>query len=132
MEDWNVLCETAVKYGKSFGKSLDYSDKSIDELDKILEIYHIEFKAENASDEQIKGAALIFGAYVGQTLLKNGFFQRGYRWIENNDGIFYLKNNESGKSTDTVARVFRHLKNGAEDSIKKFYDLCFFLDEKGE
>ena len=125
MERLKNLCETAIKYGASFGKKLDYSDKSVDELEKILEIYHVEFKASDSSDEEIKHAALIFGAYVGETMLKNGFDKKGYNWDISDDGTPFIKGKRFMYPVD---KVFRRLKYGAEDSISLFYDESFVKD----
>jgi hypothetical protein len=61
------------------GITLDFSDESIDEVEKLLAECHEEFK-ESESEDGFHGLALMFGAYIGEVIRKKGF---GGAWARN-------------------------------------------------
>ena len=63
-ESIDHYCSTAIAYAQSFGKRLDYSDESIDDVEEILDFYHQELvrTEEKPTQNQIWSMAVVWGA----------------------------------------------------------------------
>ena len=124
--DYKKLCDTAVKYGAAFHKAFDFSADSIAALDEILRYYHEEYRENRASDSQLWNLSVIFGVYLGQTLLDTYLTLRGYFWAAGEDSIPVLK--KDGKNQmSPITKVYKRLLNGPEDSVKSFYDVALYI-----
>ena len=65
--------------------------------------------------------AIIFGSYLGETLLKNGLSEKGFVWgKEPSSNIPLLIRNDSAYLTPND-KVYKRLVNGSEDSVISFY-----------
>jgi len=119
------MCKTAIEYAKSFGVKLDYSSKSLKAVDyKILEYYSNDLSVSNPSEHQIWCMALIWGTYLGETLLGTGL--TGFTWYlppEEDIPILIQKNNDLATEITPIHKTYKRLVNGIEDSIVSFYDV---------
>lgn len=122
------FAEKAVEYGKKFNYDFDYKRESVDELEDVLDKYESATKKVKASDEEIWELSLIFGAYLGEVLLRTGLKHSGFVWTEEN-GIPILKKNDQTK-VSPVSKVFKRLKTGREDNIKPFFDIGVCIAKK--
>ena len=121
------LSQTAIQYGVPFGKALDYSPASLSDLEEILEYYHQDSEKNCPTENQLWSMALIFGAYLGETLLKNGMREKGFFWdVVDESNIPVLKKNNSSYASP-VHKVYKRFVNGSEDSIVSFYDVSLTL-----
>ena len=71
------MCFGAVEYAKSFGKNFDFSENSITDLEEILDFYSKDISVSKPTDNQIWSMSIIFGSYLGQTILKKRFVTKG-------------------------------------------------------
>ena len=55
----------------NFQIKLDWSDKSVSQIESILEIFHDQLASADPSEEQIFQFAKIFGSYVGEVYRRN-------------------------------------------------------------
>lgn len=124
--DYKKLCDTAVKYGSAFHKELNFSADSIAELEKILQYYHEEYRENRAADNQLWNLSVVFGVYLGQTLLDTYLTARGYIWAPGEDSIPVLM--KDGKNQmSPITKVYKRLLNGPEDNVKSFYDVALLI-----
>lgn len=118
----------AIKYAKSFQKKLDYSQKSISDLEEILDFYSEDIFKSKPTENQIWSMSIIFGSYLGETMLKNGLAKKGYKWgKDNSSNIPILYKSESDYLIAPNDKVYKRLVNGKEDSVISFYDVCMDL-----
>lgn len=122
------LAEKAVEHGRRFNYDFDYKRESVGELEEVLDKYESAAKKVKASDEEIWELSLIFGAYLGEVLLRTGLKHSGFVWTEENS-IPILKKNDQTK-VSPVSKVFKRLKNGKEDNIKPFFDIGVCIAKK--
>ena len=115
------MCDTAIEYGKEFNKTLDYSENSILDLEEILDWYSNDITASKPTDNQIWSIAIIFGSYLGETLLKNGLSKKGFAWGTEASSNIPLLINSNGAYLTPNDKVYKRLINGSEDSIVSFY-----------
>ena len=123
-------CEEAINYAKNFKKELDYSDRSIKDLEEILEYYYRDIKPGSFTEffkkkekkkkptvNQIYSIATIWGIYIGETIRKktpnNAFWEK--------EETLYLKSGET--KIYPIEKVYKRMKRGSKDSVSEFYDL---------
>jgi len=114
----------AISYAESFQKNFDYSKKSINDLEEILDFYSNDISESKPTENQIWSMSIIFGSYLGETMLKNGLAKKGYKWGKDNSSNVPLLVNDNGNSFITPNdKVYKRLVNGKEDNIISFYDV---------
>jgi len=128
-------CKTAIEYGKSFGKNLDYSESSIEDVEEILEFYSKDLKpgfvksllkrvaGKQPTDKQIQSMATIWGVYLGEVIRIHN--SSNCNWFVENvfgDGeVLHLQIGEI--KAFPIDKVMKRLMNGAEDNVVSFYDV---------
>ena len=118
------MCATAIEYANEFNKTLDYSENSIVDLEEILDWYSKDVSVSKPTENQIWSMAIIFGSYLGETLLKNGLSEKGFVWgKEPSSNIPLLIRNDSAYLTPND-KVYKRLVNGGEDSVISFYQFA--------
>ena len=116
----------AINYAKSFQKNFNYSKKSINELEEILDYYSNDISKSHPTEDQIWSMAIIFGSYLGEVILKKGLANKGYKWGKDNSSNVPLLIKEDGSFITPNDKVYKRLVNGKEDNIISFYD--FVID----
>lgn len=119
--DVQKLTETAVGYALSFEKSFTFIPEDIRELDDILQYYYEESGKSKPTQDQIWSMSLIWGAYLGETMLRNFGRQLGFEWVMEEDQPVITKT--GGGTVAPVSKVFKRLQNGPEDSVLSFYEV---------
>ena len=115
------LSNTAVAFAGEFNKQFDYSAESIESLEEILDYYSKDISVSKPTDNQIWSMSLIFGSYLGETILKNGFSQKGYRWGKEDTSKIPLLVCDDGWRVTPIDKVYKRLVNGSSDSVVSFY-----------
>lgn len=116
-ESMAKFAKHAVNFAKQgFKIKLDFSDNSIKDLEKILEVFYNGFTPERKpTEDELQNAAVIWGAYLGETLRRN----YGGEWaVENEISVL----NISGFKIFPSSKVYKRLTNGPEDNVAFYYD----------
>ena len=123
--EWTVyaqkMCATAVEYANEFNKKLDYSENSIADLEEILDWYSNDLAISKPTENQIWSMAIIFGSYLGETLLRNGLSQKGFVWGKEDSSNVPLLIKDDGTYLTPNDKIYKRLVNGSEDSVVYFY-----------
>lgn len=114
--------ETAIEFAKSFRKELDYSKNSIKDLEDILDYYSNDISKSKPTENQIWSMSMIFGSYLGETMLKNGLAQKGYKWGRDNTSDIPLLIANNGGYITPNDKVYKRLVNGKQDNVISFYN----------
>jgi len=114
---FNDLSLKAVEMAKSQGVDLNYSNESIEKLESLLNTMHEQIARETPVEEQFVRMANIFGAYLGNTLIKN--LERGIWELEPTHNAWGVK--IEGKYMFFPSKVYRRLKNGFADNVVQMY-----------
>jgi hypothetical protein len=64
------MCELAEQVAEGFGVTLDYSERSVHDVERILGEIHEDYR-RNKSEEGLQGLAVEFGAYLVSVLEKH-------------------------------------------------------------
>ena len=88
---------------------------------------------DDVDDMDAWSMACRYGAYLGETMLRNDFGRLGFAWGEDSDGEPCLKPTaEATGSGATVSRIvpifkcFKRLRSGSSESVIRFYASCLF------
>ena len=65
--------------------------------------------------------AIIFGSYLGETLLRNGLSQKGFVWGKEASSNVPLLIKDDGSYLAPNDKIYKRLVNGGEDSVISFY-----------
>ncbi|WP_052703007.1 hypothetical protein [Paenibacillus beijingensis] len=112
----------AIKYAKSFEVDLNFEERTINDVERILEYYSTEFlnatEEEKPTENQIWSMAVIWGTYVGELMKKT--IGEPCMWIYE-EGEFLLEVNKA--KANPIGKAYKRIVNGPEDNIVSFYDL---------
>ncbi|WP_168124077.1 hypothetical protein [Paenibacillus sp. HB172176] len=123
-EMMRAYAEDAQDLANQLKVELNYTEDSLFELDTILEKYHQgipkgikKILSKGPSEDQINQMAKIWGAYLGETIIK----QLGGEWIQSNtfDNTIAIKIGET--EIYPPAKIYKRIKNGSEDNINIYF-----------
>lgn len=100
---------------KSFGIKLDNNEKSVSELDEVLDALNRGIIQENLLDEKESGIAKKAGAYLGFLIISN----IGGKWIDTENGIAV---NVNGRTAYVCNFAEKRLQSGTELNTVKYYN----------
>lgn len=115
------MCVTAIEYANEFNKKLDYSENSIADLEEILDWYSKDIAISKPTENQIWSMSVIFGSYLGETLLKNALSKNDFEWGKEPSSNIPLLIRKDGSYLTPNDKVYKRLVNGREDSVVSFY-----------
>ncbi|GLB29451.1 hypothetical protein LAD12857_13740 [Lacrimispora amygdalina] len=129
-ETIDYCIDSAVKIGEeTYDMILDFSDESVEHVDKILDGYHERYLHPEKDEGFIKGHvntyAHIFGIYVGEVLIRS--HAKDYVWQETEAGITLIKNESN--HINPITKAYKQIINGKEggDDIKSFFEVAIFI-----
>lgn len=108
--------QTALQFANRCGKFFFYTESSIYDLEQILQGYHEDLRSEKPTENQLWSMASIWGAYLGETMLRNGLRDKGFEWaVADGSPIPVLRN---GPAVITpIDKVYKRFVNGREDNV---------------
>ena len=115
------MCAHAIEYGNEFNKNLDFSENSIADLEEILDWYSKDIAISKPTENQIWSMAIIFGSYLGETLLRNELAKKGFAWGTEASSDIPVLIKDDGSYLTPNDKVFKRLVNGSEESVVSFY-----------
>ena len=118
------MCATAIEYAQNFDKKLDFSENSIVDLEEILDWYSKDIAVSKPTENQIWSMSIIFGSYLGETLLKNGLIEKGFAWGKEASSNIPLLIKDDGCYITPNDKVYKRLVNGSVDSVISFYQFA--------
>lgn len=108
------LCVNFIQ--QKFGKTADYSESFVLEIENILQLLHLSIPMSRPSEEDIQQFCSMFGSYLGETYRRN----RGGEWGVSHGNIPTLSFGGGFKSFPW-ARVYKRIVNGKEDNVHDWY-----------
>lgn len=98
---------------------LDWTDSSIEILEKILDLFNRDLAKAKPPDEQVAEFSRMWGSYLGEVYRKN----HGATWglVTHGDQSFPGMKATSGTLFWPWGRVQNRLRNGPEDNVWHYY-----------
>lgn len=119
--DFPRICQKAVKTAAGLGADFDYSPESISALEGILTGQHELFKQQKLGDIYVWNLSVMFGVYLGQTLLRCGLEDLGYDWSEHR-GVAVLTNGTEDL-VNPIGKVGARIRLGQSENVRLFFEL---------
>lgn len=117
--------QAAVEHAAHRGVFLNFMPSSVMLLDMVLqELYDLKNK-DGATMEQIGNVAQVYGAYLGETMLRTGLADLGFAWDLFENGEPCLMREGSEDVLRPLTRCFKRIINGPEADVIYFYSWCF-------
>jgi hypothetical protein len=119
-----AYADNALDLAKQLNVDLDFSEGSIELLEMVLEVYHKgipkgikKFFSKGPSEHEISQMSKIWGAYLGETIIKN----LGGHWeiSKSFDGAICLIIGDG--EIYPPAKVYKRIINGSEDNVYVYY-----------
>lgn len=125
--NYQEIADRAAAHALKSGIILDYSEKSIVEVESILGEYYnhlAEYDGREGADT-LWNIAVHYGIYLGETMLRLRLGEKGFAWYMDN-GIPVLKNRTSAQISP-ITKAHKRMLNGPEDNVKSFFDVAILL-----
>ena len=124
-----AYAEDAVEYAKQLKKSLDYSEESIRQVEDICTmLYNAIPKSslgklfkKSPSEETIIQMSKMLGGYIGEVMKKHYGGNWGVEDFMNQGNTILINIGEL--KIFPVGKVYKRLKNGAEDNVYHYYQV---------
>lgn len=126
-------CDSAVEIAKKVSDvRLDYSESSLDGLDKVIgEIRRI--KLQNLiSEDAIWSASVNLGTYYGEVLLRNGLSKRDFTWQIYEDMPVLM--DRKANAISPIYKIYKKLSSpkDTEGALKENYKMFLFMLDNAE
>ena len=117
------LAERAVEAAKFWGLELDYSPESVDSVEELARVICRMNRNQPLPGEMLASVSNLYGAYLGEVLLRNGLNDLGFAWTENGDGDTGIGREDC--RMDPVAKVYKRITLGPEHDLTAFCECMF-------
>ena len=128
MIDIQKICEEAVKTAAELGVTLNYQPEDIDQTETVIMPKFSAWLRDGTitADRGAWNLAVIFGIYLGETMLRNFAAAHGFQW-GTPDGEFPVLIKDNGNQMSPITKVHKRILNGEEDSIASFYRVAAWV-----
>ena len=118
MKEMPELAENAVEGAKIWGLELDYSAESLESLEKLAHLLYREHRIHSIPEHILDGIAELYGAYLGEVLLRSGLKDLDFAWAENEEGGIGIGREDMWAAP--VNKVYKRITNGPGDDLTSF------------
>lgn len=116
-------------YAKARHVVLDYTARSIEVLDEIMEAFYekVDQCSEEEGDEILAEWTECFGVYIGETLLHVHLSEKGFAWALNGEVPVLLRGNDR---LYPILQAHRRIKYGCVFDIGTFYQMAVWTADQ--
>ena len=117
-----MYSESAIQMARgAFGRELDYSEKSIEDVEFMLSAIHADTQERHVDDEKIRSVAVSVGYYIGEVFRRK--YGAEWGWV-GSDAERFVGMRASG--TEVLfwpgGKALGRINNGFEDHIMVYYN----------
>lgn len=127
--NFEEIKQQILDFAKAQQVELDYTAKSIEVLDEILEIFHekLNQRSEEEGDALLAEWTQRFGCYIGETLLHVHLAEKGFSWALNGEMPVLQRGEDRLYPLD---RVYARIRYGCEFDIGTFYQMAVWTADQ--
>ncbi len=119
--NYSEICQKAVKIAKDQGVTFDFSPESITELDKLFMGQVKRYRSGKTTEVYLWNLSVIFGVYLGQTMLFNGLGEKGYKWVVDKEKIPLLS--DGGENyVSPLRHLFMYAKGQQDINARTLFE----------
>lgn len=122
LQQIEAFYKQAVDDAARFDLKLRFKEEDVLLLEALLSKINDFIKTGEAPPTSANNLSLIYGVYLGETMLRNYGEANGYAWArENNEPILWKK--EDNSRFFPVTKVYKRLTRDITENVKSFYDV---------
>ena len=125
MKEMLELAEQAVETATIWKLDLDYSVKSLEGLERLAQKIFRTNLAFSLPEDILVSAANIYGAYLGEVLLRSGLKDLDFAWVKDEEGEIGIGREDMWMAP--VTKVYKRITQGPEHSLMDFFECMFGL-----
>ena len=125
MKEMVELAEQAVEAAKFWKLDLDYSAESLEGLEWLAQKIYLSDRELSLPENILTGIANLYGAYLGEVLLRCGLSDLGFSWVKNEEGEIGIGREDFWMAP--VTKVYKRITQGPEHSLMVFFECMFGL-----
>ena len=125
MKEMVELAEQAVEAAKVWKLDLDYSAESLEAVDWLAQKIFRLHLTQPLPEDILLGTANLYGAYLGEVLLRCGLKDLDFAWTENEEGEIGVGREDMWMAP--VTKVYKRITQGPEHSLMDFFECMFGL-----
>ena len=125
MKEMLELAEEAVEAARVWKLELDYSAESLDGLEWLAEKIFRSNQMLSLPEDILVSVANLYGAYLGEVLLRCGLKDLGFAWVKNEEGEIGIGREDMWMAP--VTKVYKRITRGPEHSLMDFFECMFGL-----
>lgn len=119
------LAQAAVESEKIWGLNLDYSSASLEALEMVVQKIYRANSVFSMPEDILVEMANVYGAYLGEVLLRSGLKDLGFAWEKGEEGEIGLSREDEW--VWPVTKVYKRITKGPEHNLVAFFDCVFGL-----
>ena len=125
MKEMLELAEKAVEAAKFWNVELDYSAESLEPLEKLMQTIYRSHGKMPLPEEILLSVANLYGAYLGEVLLRSGLADLDFAWVKNEEGEFGIGREDM--KMWPLSKVYKRITLGPEHDLMNFFECMFGL-----
>lgn len=125
MKEMLELAEMAVETAKFWELDLDYSAESLESLEKMAELVFRTNMNQPLPEDLLITVSELYGAYLGEVLLRSGLKDLDFAWTENEEGEIGIGKKDFWMAP--VTKAYKRITQGPEHSLTEFFECMFGL-----
>ena len=110
---------------KFFGMDLDYSAASLEGLDSLAQRIYRLGRNQPLPEEILLSVSNLYGAYLGEVLLRSGLDTLGFGWVKNEEGEIGIGKEDFWAAP--VSKVYKRITQGPYHDLANFFEVIFGL-----
>ena len=125
MKEMAELAEKAVEAARFWNMDLDYSAESLELVDKLAQVIFRSHRNMPLPKDILVSVANLYGAYLGEVLLRSGLKDLDFAWVRNEEGETGIGRKDFRIAP--VTKVYKRITMGPEHDLMSFFEVVFGL-----
>ena len=125
MKEMPELAEEAVEAAGFWELELDYSAESLEAVETLAQKIFMAGRMFSLPEDVLLGIANLYGAYLGEVLLRCGLQDLGFAWQDNGEGETGIGREDMWMGPSN--KVYKRMTLGPEHSLVDFFECMFGL-----
>ena len=125
MKEMLELAEKAVEAATFWDVKLDYSAESLEPLEKMMQTIYRSHGKMPLPEEILLSVANLYGAYLGEVLLRCGLKDLDFAWVKNEEGEIVIGKEDFLAAP--VTKVYKRITQGPDHDLTDFFEMVFGL-----
>ncbi len=123
MKEMAELAERAVEAARIWELDLDYSAESLEAVDALAQMIWQQHRNNPLPEHMLLSVANLYGAYLGEVLLRCGLKDLDFAWTKNEEGEIGIGKEDFWAAP--VSKVYKRITQGPYHDLTDFFEIVF-------